>query len=541
MTSLAEQVDGLFAPWDRPDSPGFALAVVQDGRIVYKRGYGMADLERDVPLTPASIFDIASTSKQFVAMAVLMLANEGKLSLDEDVRTCLPEVPDYGKPITIRHLVHHTSGIRDYVELMMLAGMSWEYDYYEEEIIALIARQKALNFEPGEEYLYSNSGYLLLGQIVQRVSGQSLGDFARERIFESLGMHHTCFYDDFRRIVPNRAIGYTRSSKGGYEIELYKNDLVGNGGVLTSVEDLFLWDQNFYDNRLGGGGPGLIEQMHTPGTLNDGEELDYAFGLIVGEYRGLRMVSHAGGWAGYRAELIRFPDQRFSVICLSNLANTDPTAMAKRVADLYLAGEMQPLEQWAVARAITLSEAELWERTGDFRQPETGMVLRLALQEGKLMVQDPDGREFEIVPLSPERFRAVDALAEIEFTFEHGEAEQPRRIQVLPAGEKAIAFEEVTLVPPGADKLAEYAAAYRSEELQVTYHLRVKDGQLFLKLGYAPEVLLEPTYDDEFSYRGANLRFVRDEAGRVTGLEARIERAQGIWFDKETGRAPSRL
>jgi CubicO group peptidase (beta-lactamase class C family) len=532
MNSLADRTDQLFAEWDKPDSPGCALAVIREGEIVYKRGYGMADLERNVPLSPRSVFDLASTSKQFVAMCILLLVGQGELSLEDDIRRHIPEMPDYGEPITLRHLVHHTSGIRDYLELMTLCGMRLENDYHEGEIIALLSRQKELNFGPGEEYLYSNSGYFLLGEIVKRVASQTLNDFAREQIFQPLGMGNTRFYDDFRIIVPDRAIGYAPREGGGYSTELYHFDLVGDGGLLSSVEDLFLWDQNFYENKLGGGGPELIDRMLTRGILNDGKELSYAFGLEFGQYRGLPIVSHGGSWAGYRSEIIRFPKQRFSVICLSNLSAFNPTALAKQVADLYLEGQFQEEPSRPVGEVLpALSPADLRNRTGDFINPKTGTVLNLSLKDGKLTVSHPSGLVFQIVPTGEDRFRSVDAPVDLAFAFEEPSAGEAMRLQVRVEDEEPVAFQAIERISLAPQDLEEYAGDYHSDELGVTYRLLLRDGTLVLKLGYDPEEPpLQPTGKDEFSVKVRNLQFVRDVQGRISGFNARSGRVVNVWF-----------
>jgi CubicO group peptidase (beta-lactamase class C family) len=525
----------LFAEWAKPDSPGCALAVIQDGEIVHKRGYGMADLERDVPLSPRSVFDLGSTSKQFVALCILLLAEQGKLSLDDDIRRHIPEMPDYGEPITLRQLVHHTSGIRDYLELMTLCGMRWENDYYEEEIIALLARQKELNFRPGEEYLYSNSGYFLLGELAKRVAGQSLNDFACEQIFQPLGMDHTRFYDDFRMIVPDRAIGYAPREGGGYGIELYHSDLVGDGGLLASVEDLFLWDQNFYENKLGGGGPELIDRMLTRGALNDGKELSYAFGLEIGHYRGLPIVSHGGSWAGYRSDIIRFPEQRFSVICLSNLSTFKPTALAKQVADLYLEGQYKEEASRQVEElSLALSPADLRGNTGDFINPKTGTVLNLSVQDEKLTVSHPSGLVFQIVPIGENRFRSVDAPVELTLAFEEPSAGEAMRLQVRVEDEEPAAFHAIERISLEPHELEEYAGEYHSDELGVIYRFHLRDGALVLKLGYDPvEPHLQPTVRDEFIVKDRNLKFVRDAQGRISGFNARSGRVVNVWFAKK--------
>ncbi|MHC5005347.1 MAG: serine hydrolase domain-containing protein, partial [Planctomycetota bacterium] len=413
-----ERIDALFAEWDKTGSPGCALAVYRDGRLELARGYGMADLERATTITPRSVFDIASTSKQFVAMCVLLLEEAGRLSLDEDVRTWFPQLPDYGAPITVRHLVHHTSGIRDYLVLMQLAAMPMENDYPEARIVDLIARQQALNFPPGTEFLYSNSGYFLLGEIVHRASGMPLGEFARRHIFDPLGMRSTQFYDDFKRVVPDRAIGYLPAGDGGFATELYLFDLVGDGGVLTTVEDLLRWDRNFYDNRLGAGDRALIERMLTPGRLASGQPIEYACGLNVSRYRGLPTVDHGGAWAGYRSQLLRFPEQRVSVAVLANLGSFDADGMARRVADIVLAdtfpepsGTPEAGEGPAAgdeAPVVEIAAAELSRWTGAYRRRANGSIWRLAMEDGALTVTA--GRQsYPLAPVGADRCRLVGA------------------------------------------------------------------------------------------------------------------------------------
>jgi CubicO group peptidase (beta-lactamase class C family) len=537
---MTDRVDKLFAQWDKKDTPGCALAIVKDGKIIYKRGYGMADLERDVPITPGSVFDIASTSKQFVAMSIALLAEEGKLSLDDDIRKYIPEMPDYGNKITLRHLVHHTSGIRDYCELMYLAAMPFENDYPEAQIIELITRQKALNFIPGDKHLYSNSGYFLLGEIVKRVSGKSLNEFTKEKIFEPLGMKITHFYDDFTRVVKNRAIGYFPKEKGGYGIAVYLFDLVGDGGLLTSVEDLFLWDQNFYHNKLGKQGQKLIEQILTPGTLNDGKKLDYAFALGIGEYKGLKMISHGGSWAGYRSQLLRFPGQQFSVICLSNLAGFNPTGMAKKVVDIYLADHFTETPKdkptSAKAKIVKLPESELKDKTGAYRNPQNGDILHIIYEEKKLKVKSSSGFVFQIVPLSREEFQSADAPVDIGLTFLKPDKsdEKIMKVEVKIEGREPVVYELITLAAPSLDQLQEYAGNYYSEELEVTYKLFVKEDKLFFQSGYAIEgSQLEPTLKDEFQVPGANVKFNRDNQGKILGFTVDTGRVQNIGFEKK--------
>ena len=398
--SLTEKVDQLFVSWDKPDSPGCALGIIQDGKLIYARGYGMANLEHNIPITSKSVFRIGSTSKQFTAMCLALLEEEGKLSLDDSINNFFPQMPDYAEDVTIRHLIHHTSGLRDYLTLAEIAGIRDDDYFTDAEVVDLLARQKELNFKPGEEHLYSNSGYFLLSQIVKKASGKSLRDYAEEKIFLPLGMINTHFHDDHTKIVKNRASGYAPKKGGGFVISMTTLPMTGDGGVFTSVEDLFLWDLNFYDNRLGKSGQALLEKIQTPGVLNSGTKLNYAFGLVIGEHEGLPMVGHGGAFVGFRADMIRFPEQRFSVICLANLSAFNPSVMARRVADIYLArlfiekAKQKKRPESKRPRSIESSESnfkptleELKNYVGKYFSKELDAAYFLRLKKGKLFLR----------------------------------------------------------------------------------------------------------------------------------------------------------
>ncbi len=339
-TRLAE-VDRIFAHFDRPDSPGCALGVIEDGRLVVQKGFGSASLEFGVPMTPRTVFYLASVSKQFTAASVILLARDGKLSLDDDVRTHFPELPDFGHRVTVRQMINHTSGLRDYLTLMTLAGMRGEDVHSDDEILELIVRQRELNFPAGSEYLYSNTGYYLLSELVRRASGQSLRRFAEERIFHPLGMTQTHFHDDRLMVVPQRASAYAPAGDG-FRLAMWANfDKVGSGGLMSSIEDLAKWDRNFYTREVGG--DFLHDELHHRGVLSNGDTIPYAGGLNVAEHRGLRTVRHGGSTAGYRTEILRFPDERFSVITLCNVSVASPASYADRIAELWLSDRMAPV------------------------------------------------------------------------------------------------------------------------------------------------------------------------------------------------------
>ena len=335
--SIEAQVDKFFDALDSTHSPGCSLAVIRNGEIVYERGYGMADLEHNVAITPQSILYAASVSKQFTGAAIALLEQQGKLAADDDVRKYVPELPRYRQTVRLHHLIHHTSGIPDYLELWSNSGHSFMESLSHAEALALIAAQKKLQFQPGEKFSYSNSGYFLLSLIVERASGQTLRQFAEVNLFKPLGMTHTQFYDDATQLVPNRAFGYERREDGSLSRVHTTFALVGDGGLLTSVQDLAVWDRHFDKNPDAAGGATLVTKQLSRRSLNSGAENNYAYGLSVGKYRGLPTVEHSGSFIGFNSKYLRFPEQHFSVAALCNLDGSQPGRMVAQIADLYLA------------------------------------------------------------------------------------------------------------------------------------------------------------------------------------------------------------
>jgi len=528
-----DNVDKLFSKWDSTVSPGAALAIIKDGKIIYKRGYGMANLEHNIPITTTSVFRIGSTSKQFTASCIAILALQGKISLDDDIRKHIKELPEYEKPITIRHLLHHTSGIRDYLALSSIAALPDDHFYTPEDSVELLSRQKGLNFLPGEEHLYSNSGYFLLGVIVERASGKSLNDFAQTHIFKPLGMKNTHFHDDHTMVVKNRADGYSPLKKG-FRIDMTTLDHVGDGGVFTTVEDLFLWDQAFYSYKLG---KELMELIQTPGMLNNGEKLDYAFGLGINEYKGLKRVSHGGGFVGFRAQMARFPEQKFTVICLANLGTINPSRLCLQVADIYLADKLEKdveaPEKKEKVKAVTLSKQELEDKTGNYEDERTGTWTIISMKEGKL-VMEAWGEKYVLTPVSKTRFRALDAPFDNSIEFFPDERGRIRKAKVtIEGGEEINLVKAPPLSPLTPSQLKEYAGEYYNDELPVTYKLAVEKGSLFFKHKNAPEGALKAMDRDKFTTRWFNIEFVRDKRKRIKGFVLGAGRAANIEFVKK--------
>jgi len=405
----AAAVDDIFSKWSS-STPGCAVGVAVAGKPVLLKAYGMADLERDVRNTPDTIFEAGSVSKQFTAMAVQLLASEGKLSIDDQVRKYIPELPDYGKPLTIRHMLSHTSGLRDWGSIESIAG--WPRttrEYTHAHVLEIVSKQKALNFDPGTNWSYSNTGFNLAAIIVSRVSGMSLAEFSKQRIFGPLGMTHTSWRDDHTRIVKGRAIAYSQDN-GDYHIEMPFENIYGNGGLLTTVGDLLIWNENFVSPKVGNAK--LISEMATGGTFNDGKPLEYyGLGLFIEIHRGVHNVYHSGSTAGYRAHLNRFPDSRTSVAVLCNGSNGDASRAANRVSDLYLGDRLKPATPPTSAAPPPAalnpppSAAQLDALAGSYWSDEAETMLVAAVDQGALVLRRRPDTVIRLTAIGPDKFR----------------------------------------------------------------------------------------------------------------------------------------
>jgi CubicO group peptidase (beta-lactamase class C family) len=518
--SLAGQVDRVFAQWDRAGSPGCAVAASRDGQLLYTHGYGSANLEYDVPITPASIFESGSVAKQFTAAAIVLLAQDGKLSLDDDIRRYLPEVPDFGETIRIRHLLTHTSGLRDQWELLGIEGRGPGTQVHSPATtLDLVTHQKALNFPPGTEYSYSNTGYSLLGIIVQRVSGQSLDAFTQARLFQPLGMTHTRWRDDFTAIVKGRTTAYSGTAANGFKTDMSFTNMIGNGGLLTTVGDLLRWNENFFNPSVGG--RAFVDSMQTRMVLRSGRRISYALGLEVGSYDGVAEVSHSGSTAGYRTYLARYPEQHVSLAVLCNLGSTNPVALGHQVADLLVTKPAAAAQSGAPT--VTLSAAQLERWAGTYVDARTDRALHLAVRDGALAMAD--GPSVVARPVTPNAFRAF-GNADLVFS---GSA-PARRALLIRDGDTSV-FTEAHAGPLTKAKLAEYAGTYASDELDVVLTVVPVGELLILRRRPADEISMRPVYDDDFATSIGSLRFYRDAGGRVTGFGVYSGRIRNVKFN----------
>lgn len=539
--AILQQIDGILAPWNSRATPGMAVGISHNGELIHTRAVGMANLEHDIPITPQSIFHIASISKQFTCTCIALLAAEGSLDLDDDLRAYVPEVPDFGPTITIRHLMHHVSGLRDQWTLLKLAGWREEDLVTEGDVMDLVQRQRALNFEPNHEYLYSNTGYTLLAVIVKRVSGQTLRQFSHQRIFEPLGMTRTHFHDDHSEIVPGRTQAYLPRTGGGYHISIPEFDVVGTTSLFTTVEDLAKWDANFLHTRVGG--PEIIRQLQTPGTFSNGTAMDYGWGLRVVPWRGTHRVGHGGADHGYRADFLRLPAFGLTVSVLSNVSDAMPGALSERIAATILGDALAELPAPTTPRA---SDGDPTATTnpgaiaGTWRSADGHSWLGIAARDGKAWLAHTEPTElaslapgtFSTEPLSPLSPYGLRIQASTKTS-------TPETLEVTFGGITQT-YTRQPIWRPTAEATGALAGSYWSDELGVSFDITVDTddptGSIVLRRRKFADATYSPLAPDVFGRGslelGTSITFQRDDAGEVTGFAYTEGRVRNLAFTR---------
>jgi CubicO group peptidase (beta-lactamase class C family) len=514
-----DRVDGVFAKYTS-STPGCAVGVATDGTPVLTGGYGSADLEHDVAITPETIFEAGSVSKQFTAAAVLLLAREGRLSLDDPVRKYVPEVPDFGTPLLIRHMLNHTSGLRDWGSVASIAGWPrMTRVHTHAHVLEIVSHQNALNFTPGTRWSYSNTGFNLAAIIVQRVSGTPFPEFTKTRLFQPLGMTHTSWRDDYTRIVKSRAMAYTEDrASGAFRTDMPFENVYGNGGLLTTVGDLLKWNENFVTPVVGNAS--FVAEEQQAGKFSDGRTHGYALGLFVGKYKGLREVNHSGSTAGYSAFLTRFPDQHLSVAVLCNVDTARATQYAHDVADLYLGDRLKPVPP--PKSEIMLLGQETDDIVGVYRNQKTGVPLVLARDKNGVRVER--GRGGVLAFISPSRF--VDATGQTWDIDNRGALHVSDEFGTMDVYERAVSAK------PAAAQLQEFAGTYESAEAETTLTAAIEDGGLVLKRRPETTIKLTPIYTDAFNAGSLGVVIFRRDAGRVTALSVVQDRVWDMRFTR---------
>jgi CubicO group peptidase (beta-lactamase class C family) len=515
---IAPNIDDLFSVYSKPHSPGCSEGVIRDGDFVFRKSYGEASVELGVPLMSRSTFYLASVSKQFTAASVVLAAEQGFLSLDDDIRKYIPELPDYGHPITLRQMLHQTSGFRDFLALIDLSGRDMSTLSSPDAVLKLIVRQKALNNVPGEEFVYSNSNYFLLGVVVKRASGKSLAEFAAANIFQPLGMLHTLFYDDNTVVVPNRVAAYDPGKDNSFRVDGSTTyDIVGGGGVVSNVDDLLFWDRNFYANRLGKGS--LARELGAHGVLNNGKEVNYGLGLWMGDSRGLQTVEHSGGTFGYRTELLRFPEQRFSIIVLCNVADADVEGLARKITDRYLEKQLKA-DSCAAARSAASPDAAAF--AGTYLDPRTHMTYTFTASNGELIAWGAKLRhlgenEYSDLVGNPIVFKNVNGTMTATLTLQ---------------GQTFFYGNKVPELHLSDSQRRSFTGRYYSGELDAIYTVSQVEGILTLRVGDNSPIELNPVATTEFQAGDLGTIVFSDGANPGAEMTLFSRSARGILFWK---------
>jgi len=532
----AARIDSLFAKWDHQDKPGATVALVHNGNIVWKKGYGSANLEYGIPNTPTTVFHIASISKQFTVFSILLLEEQGKLSLEDDIRKYIPEVPDFGRTITLRHLANHTSGLRDQWNLLTMAGWRMDDVITKEHVLKLVSKQKELNFEPGEEFLYCNTGFTLLAEVVARVSDKSFTEFTQENIFKPLQMNNTLFYDDHEKIVKNRAYSY-KPDGDGFKKSVLSYANVGATSLFTTVEDLSLWSLNFSNPIVGNAQ--LIEKMNTEATLNNGETFGGALGQFINPHAGLHQIHHGGADAGYRTYMGRFPEEDFAVIVFSNDGSFSSQSMALKVADIYLEEviaekkqDVKPKEEISTNLATVKVDKNITKTYLGEYEIEPMLIFKVTEENGILYSQPTGQKKLALTPMSPSQFKVEGEEATVSFLPDVNKKIDTVEIKLPNTVLKGIRIEPFD---PATVVLADFIGPFYSEELDTRYELIIEEDRLVAKHPRLSDVVLQPIKKDTFSGNTFYLRevaFIRNDLNKIIGYKVSNGRVRNLQFVK---------
>jgi CubicO group peptidase (beta-lactamase class C family) len=532
------RIDSLFVSWNTPNHPGGAVGIMKNHEVVYSKAFGLASLEYLVPNTPGTRFNIASVSKQFTAFGMVLLQLDGKLSLDDDVRKYLPELPDFGDTITIRHLIHHTSGMRSLHALLGLAGWRDDDSRTNEDLFRLMKNQKDLNFPPGSEHLYCNTGYMLMADIMEKVTGEKFPDWMKDHVFVPLGMVHTYVEDDYTRVVPANATSYRGNEESGFSREVEFWGYVGSGNIHSTDEDLLIWLSNYYD-------PGqdwakAFQMMQTRGILNNGDTLNYAFGINVGEYKEHKQLQHGGSIGGYRSYVQAFPEEELGIVILTNFSSSDVGTKSNRITDLLLGIEPDQAPTGLIRdssiRTIPMSASVLETYAGHFWNDKDRYARKIYVKEDTLRYFRTESNESKLLPVGRDTFQMTDVQDVVMVSFT-GSPDSPEEMMVAIGDQEPILFEAFTPPELNPALLHSYAGRYFGPELDTYYslyvqgdsilmgnHVRHGDFRIDILRRDDLEAALEP-------FR--TIRVKRDRRGRIEGLYVTNGRVRNLWFEKQ--------
>ncbi len=536
----AKRVDQLMTVHTNMESPGAVIAVVEKGEIAFAQAYGLANLTYQLPFTVETLNNIGSTSKQFTCFAIVLLARDGKLSLDDDIRTHIPELKDFGKTVTLRHLMTHTSGYREFLNLVSMAGRRLDKGDYisRDELIAIVQRQPELQNDPGKEWNYNNTAFGLLAMVVERVSGETFPDWMKENVFKPLGMNNSFVRSHSMEVIPNSAQGYVGNSDGGFDEGRDLSAAMGAGAIYTTIGDLAKWIKNFKTETVGG--KGVFQEMTTRFVIEEGDTTAYALGLFVDEHNGLKRIHHGGADLAHRSMLAYYPEIDAAIITQSNSA-LFPRNLASEIAELFFKAHMTTEEEGTVAVADSTPfnpeeyDPENFDKfVGQYElEAAPGFILDFTREEDKFYSQATGQARLEIVPTSDSTFKLL--VVEASLTFHKDKDGKVETLTLHQNGNHLAKRVQEAPWAPDPDELTTYTGQYFSSELETFYELVVKDSNLVVQHRRMDDISLTPAKKDNFraGYPIAELNFIRNDAGDITALEASNGRTRGIRFKKQ--------
>jgi CubicO group peptidase (beta-lactamase class C family) len=519
--SIAERMEKLFFEWNRLDRPGGAVIVVKDGKVVFQNAYGLANMEHHIPITTKTLFDVVSIARPFTGMAIAMLEAQGKLALEDDIRKHIPELPDFGKTITLRHLLYHTSGIWDWSKAMVAAGWRLEDVIDFDHILKIVKHQQKLQFDPGSKYIFSNTNYNLLAETVKRVTGQSFREWTWANIFRPLHMLKTLVRDRLGEPVENQAYGYDYQRMRGYQKGGDNLNAVGSHCLFSSVEDMGKWMLNLETGKVGGST--VIKKIFTPGVLGNGEKIDHAYGWDIDTYKGLERFTASGQWGGFNSTIQYFPQHKFGVVVLSNWVSgwVNPVYSASSIADIYLEAHLKkaaPPTPTSETKEIKPNPALYDQYVGDYRW-EPGYVVNILREKDHLMLQTPRGK-YQLLPQSETEFKL--SIADYRFTFQTNKEGKVHQVLIQPGGGDDVIAPKIKLVNPTPDELKEFTGPYYCQELDARYSVILQDKKLVITHLRISDISLTPESRDHFTTDSTTYRmveFLRGKQQKVSGFK----------------------
>jgi CubicO group peptidase (beta-lactamase class C family) len=519
------------------ETPGGVVGVIKNGKIIFIKAYGLANFETKEPNKTSTLFNLGSVSKQFTAAAILLLANEKKLSLKDDIRKYLPDFPDYGYTITIENLVHHTCGIRSNDVLALMAGTQDSIET-QDGIYSLIIKQKSLNFKPGDEFLYSNSGYVLLVKIIEKTSGMKFSKFIEQRIFQPVGMNQTSIYDYLGKIIQNSASGHTWGGDEKFKRTGSMNStVVGQSNIYTCVEDFLQWDNNFYKNKMGKWD--FSKEMISLTTLSNGDTCKYAFGLDISEYNGLKTISHQGGTGDFTAQYVQIPSEKFAVVCLFNVP-VDVTGLAYKITDLFVKGKPKTIADSLHPGKAIVDSAVFQRYVGKYFDENRWLEATITKEADHLVFKAPYQDKFEIYPSSDTSLFATNA--DLKFIFSKTSKGETAKVTIIEGDQKfPLKYLGTNVFPLKTEQLSQYTGDFYSEEINATYPVILKDNKLYVKFPQSlaqycnnnAEAELISEHADYFASPVSGFHFTRNAQNEISGFIIRdVGRVRNLVFSK---------